>query len=365
MEMQRTATTGWRAPGPAVSHAELRKAEKASLYEAQRLAVKVLNLTAGARHVLEQLVGFYKGEPIAGRMLVWPSNELLEDRTGLAERTIRYAFKELIETGVIASKDSANGKRYARKSRAGQIIDAFGFDLSPLLERMDEWRQRHGALVDYQREQKAKREETTVLRRTCQGWLIEAPDEALEAEYGRLARSIPRRSSAQPVSPALDAWREFHARVEAHYNAACAGKDCRQKDHNNDTPDQSCYNGREDVGVEAAAAIELEFSDVLRGCPDALAFVAPVRTPKEMMEAAARYRGLVGVSADAWGKACADIGILAAAVTFMLVLQRHTKPVKGIPPIANPGGYFRAMTRMVKDGTVDLATEIHKFKSRR
>lgn len=363
--MQRTTTTGWRAPGPAVSRVELRKAEKASLYEAQRLAAKVLNLTAGARHVLEQLVGFYRGEPIGGRMLVWPANELIEDRTGLAERTIRYALKELIETGAITAKDSANGKRYARKSRAGQIIDAFGFDLSPLLQRMDEWRQRHGALVDFQREQKAKREEITVCRRQAKEWLLRAPDEALEDEYDRLVRSIPRRSSAQSVGPALTDWRAFLDRVESHYNAANDGNDCRHKDYNNDTPDQSCYNGRESDRAGAAPEQELEFQDVLRGCPDALAFVAPVRTPKEMMEAASRYRGLVGVSADAWGKACADIGILAASVTFMLVLQRHTKPVKGIPPIANPGGYFRAMTRMVKDGTVDLATEIHKFKSRR
>lgn len=350
---------------PAASRVELRKAEKSSLYEAYRLAVKVLNLNAGARHILDQLIGFYQGELIGGRMLVWPSNELLEDRTGLSERTIRYALKELIDAGAITSKDSANGKRYARKSRAGQIIDAFGLDLSPLLQRIDEWRQRHGALIDFQREEKARREEITVLRRTCQEWLIQCPSEALEAEYGRLVRSIPRRSSVQPVSPALDAWRAFKEQVEAHYNAANAGNDCRHKDPNNDTPDQSCYNGREYEGVEAGSEQELQFSDVLKACPDAVKFVAPVRTPREMMDAAAKYRGLVGVSADAWGKACAEIGVLAAATTFMLVLQRHTKRVSGVEPIKNPGGYFRALTRMVKDGTVDLTSEIHKFKRRR
>lgn len=363
--MQRSTTTGWRAPGPAVSLVELRKAEKTTLFEAQRLAVKVLNLNAAARFVLEQLVGFYRGEPIGGRMLVWPANELLEDRTGLSERTIRYALKELIEVGVITSKDSANGKRYARKSPAGQIIDAFGLDLSPLLARLDEFRQRHGALVDYQREQKAKREEITICRRQCLEWLTRAPESALEAEYDRLTKQIPRRSSAQPVSPALDAWRLFKTKVEAHYNAANAGNDCRHKDYNNDTPDQSCYNGREDEGVGAAAVTELEFSDVLRACSDAVAWVAPVRTPNEMVEAAAKYRGLVGVSADAWGKACAEIGVMRAAVTFMLVLQRKSKPVRGAEPIKNAGGYFRAMTRMVKDGSVDLGREIHKFKARR
>lgn len=360
-----TQSTGWRVPRAAVSHLELRKAEKSSLFEAQRLAIKVLGLKSAARFILEQLVGFYGGEPIGGRMLVWPSNELLEDRTGLSERTIRYALKELLDQGVIRSKDSANGKRYARKSHAGQIIDAFGLDLSPLLHRMDEWRQRHRALVDFQREQKAKREEITILRRSCQEWLVRTPSEALEAEYDRLVRSIPRRSSSQPVSPVLEAWRLFKAEVEAHYNAANAGNDCRHKDSNNDTPDQSCSKGREYEGVQAETEPELQFQDLLRACPDALAFVAPVRTPNEMIEAASRYRGLIGVSADAWGTACFEIGTLAAAVTFMLVLQRKTKPVKGVTPIQNAGGYFRFMTRAVKDGSVDLAAEIHKFKARR
>ena len=37
--------------------------------------------------------------------------------------------------GLIQRKDSPNGKRYARRDKGGDIEQAFGFDLSPLLAR--------------------------------------------------------------------------------------------------------------------------------------------------------------------------------------------------------------------------------------
>lgn len=39
---------------------------------------------------------------------------------------------------MIHRKDSPNGKRYARKDRAGDLEDAFGFSLAPLLARSEE-----------------------------------------------------------------------------------------------------------------------------------------------------------------------------------------------------------------------------------
>jgi len=40
---------------------------------------------------------------------------------------------------LIIRRDSPNGKRYARKSGAGEIELAFGFDLSPLVVRSEEF----------------------------------------------------------------------------------------------------------------------------------------------------------------------------------------------------------------------------------
>jgi replication initiation protein RepC len=88
--------------------------------------------------VLSELVACW-GEQDWARLLVWPSNDYLVGRTGLNERTIRFALKALIELGLIIAKDSANGKRYAVKDLAGEIVDAFGFDLTPIYARRGEW----------------------------------------------------------------------------------------------------------------------------------------------------------------------------------------------------------------------------------
>jgi hypothetical protein len=43
-----------------------------------------------------------------------------------------------ISSGLILRKDSPNGKRYARQGRAGELNEAFGFSLAPLLSRAQE-----------------------------------------------------------------------------------------------------------------------------------------------------------------------------------------------------------------------------------
>lgn len=71
--------------------------------------------------------------------MVFPSNIQLSIRAhGIAEATLRRHLALLVEAGLIIRKDSANGKRYARKDEDGSIEHAFGFDISPLLMRAEE-----------------------------------------------------------------------------------------------------------------------------------------------------------------------------------------------------------------------------------
>ena len=55
-------------------------------------------------------------------------------------------------------KDSPNGKRYGRRDRKGRIIEAYGFDLSPIAAR-------HAEFVRLAEEAKAERAEMGRLRR--------------------------------------------------------------------------------------------------------------------------------------------------------------------------------------------------------
>lgn len=89
------------------------------------------------------------------RPLVWLSNAFVQDALGLCETQVRATFNGLVENRLIARKDSANGKRYGRRDACGRIVEAYGFDLSPLAVRYQEF---CAAVEAHQAERAAKRD---------------------------------------------------------------------------------------------------------------------------------------------------------------------------------------------------------------
>ena len=90
--------------------------------------------------VLKALCSFLPKDLVLGDepLLVWPSNAtLIERASGIPERSLRRHLDRLVEAGLIQRKSSNNGKRFALRLRHA-VIDAFGFDLSPLFRRQDE-----------------------------------------------------------------------------------------------------------------------------------------------------------------------------------------------------------------------------------
>lgn len=348
-------------------------ADKQDLFEAARLCAKALSLNTGCRYILDQLCAVYGGELIEGRMLVWPSNEYLVERTGVPERTLRYAIRRLIELGVITTKDSPNGKRFAQRSRQGQIIRAYGFDLGPLVARMEEWRQMVQAQAEREHEWKLAFDELTVHRRSAQEalralaeYFPQEDTSDLTARALELARRSPRRSAKGcAVEPFRSEWKQLRDEAEGRYYAACGGKNGRHEDHNKYAPDQSCNNGNESTGGAEPPSLTANAADLIRTCPDAMEFFGEVRSDRELIAAAARMRGAFGVSPSGWEEACERIGHLPAAATLVYVVQLQAQPTLGSDPIKNAGGYFRALVRLIREGKVNLAGELRRYAQRR
>lgn len=71
-------------------------------------------------------------------LTVYAANETLCFRAkGITERQLRRHLERFEEIGLLARRDSANGKRFPVQ-RGGKTIGAFGLDLSPLLARSEE-----------------------------------------------------------------------------------------------------------------------------------------------------------------------------------------------------------------------------------
>lgn len=344
-------------------------AEKQDLYEAARVAAQVLDLPSSCRFILEHLVGAYGGRLIGGRMIVWPSNNFLCSRTGLSERTVRFALARLIELGVIAAKDSANGKRFARMNRQGEVVDAFGFDLSPIINRLSEWKDRLVAIKDRERERQAAFDQITIHRRAAQEALRQLsewyPDEStaeLTQRVMDLMRKTPRRSSKAPIDGLVSAWEEVRKEAETKFHTASGGNNCRHIDNNKYAPKNSCNNGYEYNEAESAEPRPADVRDLQVACPDAMEFMGDIRSDAQLVAAAGRMRGSFGVSPSAWDEALKAVGPVSAAATFILVLQMLIRPTSGVEQIRNPGGYYRAMIRLLSDGRISLTSEIRKMQ---
>ncbi|MGV1754801.1 plasmid replication protein RepC [Agrobacterium sp. CG674] len=363
-------SSGWRALKPVVPRAaEPHTSDKQDLFEASRLAMRALNLAPACRFVLEHLVGVYGGKLVGGRMMVWPANKFLEERTGISERTIRFALARLLELGAIAAVDSPNGKRFARRNAAGEIVSAFGFDLSPLLNRYSEFMDIVTDMKEQERLRLAAHDELTVHRRSTQEALRalaeQFPDTDAEDLMKRaleLVRVTPRRSSKGSTEAVLHAWSQLRMETESRYYSACGGNIDRHKDNNKYAPENPCNNGHENV---EEAKPRTNARDLVAACPDAVEFMGEIRSDGELIAAAGRFRGMVGVSPSAWEEARREIGPLLAAATLVYAVQLQMTPTPGSEPIRNLGGYYRVLVRLILDGRFRLDREIDKLKKNR
>ena len=75
------------------------------------------------------------------RPMVWPSNDWLCARLNIREGRLKELISLAFERKLIAMREAGNGHRRGEreKGEGGQIISAFGFDLSPLAARYAEF----------------------------------------------------------------------------------------------------------------------------------------------------------------------------------------------------------------------------------
>lgn len=368
--------------------------DRKTLSRVCRMAEEALGLRAGVRLVLSELVANW-GEQAWDRLLVWPSNEHLMRRTGLSERALRDAFRKLVALGLVVTKGSPNGKRYAVRNAEGAVVDAYGFDLTPLYARKETW----ATLLAEKRAQRQRikhtYDEITVARRACEEALAELDGvQALAARYTVLVQRTPRRSSKAPPPDLLDAWLRLRTDCEnGLFDAANDGENCRHIESNHESSGKACNSGeveRQTVqssrvrigrgvapvrrgadrnnGPIAEGEASLSIGALKDACPDALAYVKRVDTPHDVVAAGRQMRAMLGAGEIVWAEAQQSLGPLRAAIAVILVVQLYEDDAArhgGESRIRNPGGYLRAFVRLVRKGRIDLAAELRTMQRRR
>ncbi len=292
-------------------------------------------------------------------------------RVELARRSIRRILGQLTDLKLIVAKDSPNGKRFAIRNLAGEIIDAYGFDLTPIYARRGEWTT---MLV----EQKVMREirkraydEVTVARRATEEAIsalaqhFPSLDRSnLEDRYNALLSCTPARSTAELPAGLLQDWQNLRNLVEeAFYQTGNGGLGVQHKKTNNGSPSESWTRSfpkkAEAVLPNERPAEHLSPALIIEACPTISDYGRPIRDIADVVGAGRYLRASLGAHESAWNEAVADIGPVGAAVAVLYVLQLYDDDISaGGTRIRNPGGYFRALVRMVRSGKINLEVEL-------
>ena len=411
-------SSGWRKPTPglcvAEQHAkagEHRAVPKSEALNAAKRVAAHLGLKAPERLLLDLLGAYSQSQDweAGQRPIVWPSNDLLIEQTGFSLSALKRYIRRLAEAGLIAFHNSPNGKRWGRRSADGTIMEAYGFDLSPMAEQahhFDILHQRLAAERDLAR--KLKREITALRRGIAANIALlsehaSMPADALLARFDELLIQMPRKTADPAVLASAialfstldqdvrDAIIGHHDNDEtadlqkighggdpyAHADGAPTGAefgphiqstkqhqdiDCnavqpsdqkRQGKQPDDSDVLHTDGSNDDVPKEAITP-----SIVFRTCPEFASWshdgIHIPRGQRHLFETAERVRPMIGISETQWQSACRDLGEVNASAALAIIVDKTASGA-----IRSPAGYLSGMLRKAAIGELHLTRSFH------
>jgi replication initiation protein RepC len=340
-----------------------------------------------------------------GRPIVWPSSSVQQEALGLSLTQVKALNRALIEAGLITMKDSPNGKRYGRRDQQGRIVEAYGFDLSPIALR-------HAEFVQLAEEAKAERTEmgrlrrrATIARNGVTQILETVVEYGLEDEdWTRLAREVRDLARALRKVERLEEMAFGVEGLERRHRSARERLEnlLSQPTHDivegvipdpsgpENRPHQHTYKPASDPKQDTVIANEessrtggearisppvprtqqtAETGRVLRLHADELVRLAPRLKPflrradpswPDVVDAADWLRHDLDVSKSLWAEACLAMGREQAAIALAIVSTKDPQHFR-----TTPGGYFHGMVAKAKDGALHLDRTIWGMRQAR
>ncbi len=346
------------------------------------------------------------------RPIVWPSASMQQEALGLSATQTKALNRALIEAGLIAMKDSPNGKRYGRRDGKGQIIEAYGFDLSPLAMRYAEFTRMAEEARAERGEMGCLRRRATIARKGIQQLLETAAEYGLVGEEWTrlagqtrtLAAALRRVETLGELAMRVEGLerrqREAYERLQVLLSKATAehpdtmdsdplGPENRPHQYNYkpaENPNTDTVTARDEGKPPAAAAapspatpepqgglqrsakptrfdnpgLKLSSEELVRLAPGLRPYLRSA-TPdwREIVDAGDRLRHHLGVSKSLWGEACVTMGREPAAIALAIV---SAKPEGHFT--SSPGGYFFGMVAKAKAGQLNLERTIWGLRKR-
>ncbi|MGR7993516.1 plasmid replication protein RepC [Xanthobacter sp. ZOL 2024] len=347
---------------------------KWQVFQDIREARELLGATDRSLAILNALLTFHPETALTGdaELIVWPSNEQLAARAnGMPATTLRRHIAVLVDCGLVIRRDSPNGKRFARKGRGGEIEQAYGFDLSPLVARAHELHELAEAVHAEKKAFRVAKERLTLLRRDIVKLIDTGIEEDVPGNWGkvlldyqaiitRLPRSAPRQL-VEAISAELavlcadirEALETFMKMQNLDANESHSGRHIQNSNPDLHTESEYSLRNRKEAGGSVAEAgnvrslpkRELPLGIVLDACPGVLELAqgGEIRHWRDFLATAELVRPMLGISPSAWRDAQEALGEQHAAITLAAIYQRADQ-------IGSPGGYLRSLTERAREG---------------
>jgi replication initiation protein RepC len=348
-----------------------------------------LGVNDRALTVLDALLSFYPHDELTDehKLVVFPSNAQLSIRArGMAPATLRRHLAVLVETGLILRKDSPNGKRYARRGKQGDIDDAFGFSLAPLLCRAAEIEAHAEQAIAERTELRLLRERVTLSRRHLAKLIAASMNENIPGNWEVLSDQFHAAVGRLPRVASADILRAIHSDLEDisvnvinllenHVNSLNVSANASQherhiQDSNIKLPTESENKVKDTTKHQPASSPSLTqnrtvtsatwravddhdqkrplqqaqnritLSLVLNACPQVSDYGPQGRVTcwKDLETATQVIATMLGINANVLGEAKQVLGVHHTAIAIGCILERHDS-------IRSPGAYLTNLTR--------------------
>lgn len=383
---------------------------KGKLLATVKQAAPALNVSEKCIYLLDQLMAFSQErdwEP-GRRPIVWPSNEMLCDALGIQTRSLQYRLKALRDAGLIVSSYGPQERRYGRRGPDHHIIEAYGFDLSPVAIRHEEFQAMSDRLREQRNIRKALRRRKTIAVKALRMVAATALEMALDPvewsvieEKGRdLAIEARGVRDIDPLRKLVERLESMRADVESHFqtqaqlwksddensNSASEGaKTCTTNTTTTDLqsnkldtvvtlkevqqengsqvvsdPDQpQRTSDGEDPIEKTITKYQIHPSMVAKLSPFFESMIPADEPPdwKTIGDAGYKAYRLVGISEHAWNQAVSALGREAAAVLVVIVMCKRKE-------LRKPGGYFRGMVQKGLCGELNLGPTLYALRDK-
>jgi replication initiation protein RepC len=341
-----------------------------------------LGVSERALAVLDALLSFHPETALSGEgLIVFPSNQQLALRAhGMPPATLRRHLAALVDCGLIIRRDSPNGKRFARKGRSGTIEMAFGFDLSPLVARAEEFEAWAEDVLAEERALRLVRERITLCRRDIAKMIATGVEEGVPTRragqgpsdwteihglYRSILDRIPRTAAREELEPIANDLTLLAAEIltllESHVKTSNSSAIESQTERHiqNSNPNslidleprfQESRGPTSEPQPERSRPPQQGFplGMVLEACPDIVDYAkGGISNWRDLQSTAAVVRSMLRISPSAWEAAQSVMGELPAAIVVAAILQRGAA-------ITSAGGYLRELTRKAEAGQFSL-----------